>query len=87
MKSRVLWLRGGDINTKYFHGATNNRRAQNRITSLVDEQGTKWFTEADLGKEAENYFKKMYASEDVGLSLDDLNLGLIMEELSLGSKQ
>lgn len=38
-KSRLVWLRSGDQNTKFFHAVTKNRRAQNRILSLIDKEG------------------------------------------------
>lgn len=52
MKSRVTWLKDGDRNTKFFHAATKNRRAQNKIRSLKDDQGKTWFAAEDLGRVA-----------------------------------
>ncbi|CAA7029125.1 unnamed protein product [Microthlaspi erraticum] len=74
MKSRVMWLNNGDRNTKYFHAVTKNRRAQNRIKCLKDEQGKEWLGEENLGRVAEAYFKKLFGSEsiDMDLEADDL---------------
>ncbi|KAK6791755.1 hypothetical protein RDI58_010836 [Solanum bulbocastanum] len=38
-KSRVLWLKEGDLNTTYFHACVKNRQAQNHITRLTDAAG------------------------------------------------
>ena len=37
--SRVLLLREGDRNLKYFHALVKQRRARNRITQLLYENG------------------------------------------------
>ena len=42
-KSRLQWLRSGDRNTKFFHAVTKNRRAQNKILSLVNNEGQEWY--------------------------------------------
>lgn len=67
-KSRLDWLKAGDRNTRFFHATTKNRRAQNHIHSLIDEEGKEWFEENDLGRVAEVYFRSLFASEYVGLS-------------------
>lgn len=59
------------MNTKFFHATTKNRRAQNYIHNLVDADGKVWYEEEDLGRVAEDYFKSLFASKDVGVSLDD----------------
>lgn len=69
-KSRLNWLRSGDRNTKFFHAVTKNRRAQNRILSLFDENDVEWFDEDNIGKIADRHFKLLYSSEDVGIGLD-----------------
>lgn len=81
-KSRLNWLRSGDRNTKFFHAVTKNRRAQNRIKSLVDDEGNEWFVDGDLGRVAEKYFKSLFSSEDVGLDSVEWNemLGIITPE-------
>ncbi|XP_048605758.1 uncharacterized protein LOC106359240 [Brassica napus] len=72
-KSRLNWLRSGDRNTKFFHAVTKNRRAQNRILSLIDDDDKEWFAEEDLGRLADSHFKLLYSSEDVGITLEDWN--------------
>lgn len=38
-KSRVFWLREGDLNTKFFQAITKQIRARNKITGLLDFAG------------------------------------------------
>lgn len=38
-KSRVFWLREGDLNTMFFHAITKQRIARNKIMSLLDFNG------------------------------------------------
>ncbi|GAU25950.1 hypothetical protein TSUD_16880 [Trifolium subterraneum] len=39
-KSRVLWLKEGDANSKFFHGVMSSRRQSNTIGSLIVEGRT-----------------------------------------------
>ncbi|KAG7572302.1 Endonuclease/exonuclease/phosphatase superfamily [Arabidopsis suecica] len=73
-KSRITWMNNGDRNTKYFHAATKNRRAQNRIQKLIDDDGREWTADVDLGRVAEVYFKRLFASEDVGYEIEELEI-------------
>lgn len=43
-KSRALWLRAGDRNTKFFHARTTTRRKKNEIKGLENMDGV-WCTE------------------------------------------
>lgn len=36
-KSRVQWIKGSDLNTKFFHTSTIIRRKRNKIEGLLDE--------------------------------------------------
>jgi len=57
-KSRVLWLREGDRNSKYFHALVKQRRARNRITQLLDENGNVVEDEEGLVAIATSYSDK-----------------------------
>ena len=41
VKSRKLWLKGGDSNTEYFHKQTKARQSYNFIKYLKDNNGNK----------------------------------------------
>ncbi|XP_030449341.2 uncharacterized protein LOC115671829 [Syzygium oleosum] len=38
-KSRIKWLKEGDMNSKYFHHFVNKRQLHNRILSVSDDDG------------------------------------------------
>ena len=60
-KSRVLWLREGDRNSKYFHALTKQRRARNMIT---DENGNMVEHEEGLVAIATSYFRQIFESSN-----------------------
>lgn len=43
-RSRVLWLKDGDNNTRFFHSKASQRRQKNYITGLFDDSGS-WTTQ------------------------------------------
>ncbi|XP_048613313.1 uncharacterized protein LOC125587176 [Brassica napus] len=63
-KSRVLWLREGDRNSKCFHALVKQRRARNRITQLLDENGNIVEDEEGLVAIATSYFRQIFESSD-----------------------
>ena len=38
-RSRALWIKYGDRNTKFFHATANNRQRKNRIEGISDSEG------------------------------------------------
>ncbi|XP_048615701.1 uncharacterized protein LOC125588412 [Brassica napus] len=74
-KSRVFWLREGDKNTKYFHALTKQRRARNKITQLLDVNGTIVEDEEGLVAIATSYFRQIFESstpEDIEEALSEV---------------
>ena len=63
-KSRVFWLREGDRNTKFFHALTKQRRARNKITQLLDENGNIVEDEKGLVAIATSYFRQIFESSN-----------------------
>ena len=61
-KSRVLWLRAGDKNTKFFHSKTRQRRHYNRISHLQDDHGKSLSKAKDIHAHIQRYFTQLYKS-------------------------
>ena len=63
-KSRVLWLKEGDKNTKYFHKIANSHRRHNSIQHL-SINGELSSDLADIKAQIIEFYKNLY-TEDVG---------------------
>ena len=70
--SRVLWLKEGDRNTKFFHASTKQRRGRNRIIKLRNPAGG--WVEDDEGVErvATTYFQNLFTTSSPGNPEDAL---------------
>ncbi|GER32750.1 RNA-directed DNA polymerase (reversetranscriptase)-related family protein [Striga asiatica] len=63
LKSRVLWLKAGDRNTKYFHAATSQRRRTNTISKLVTNEGVVCDTQETMKHHISDFYSTMFTSE------------------------
>ena len=63
-KSRIFWLRVGDLNTMLFHAITKQRRASNKITDLLDSAGNLVEDEEKLVVIATEYFRELFTSSN-----------------------
>ena len=87
-KSRVLSLREGDTNSKYFHALVKQRRARNRITKLLDENENGVEDEEGLVAIVTSYFRQIFESskpEDIASTLAEVSTtitGAINEDLT-----
>jgi hypothetical protein len=79
-KSRALWLREGDNNTKFFHRLANSNRRHNSIESLVVEGNT--IVEADeIKNHIVEYYKNLYSEQYLWRpTVDDLSFLSIDDE-------
>ena len=61
-KSMNMWYSSGDLNTKFYHALTKQRRVHNRIVGLHDAAGN-WITEDNaVEKVAVDYFEDLFST-------------------------
>lgn len=63
-RSRKLWLKLGDRNTRYFHHCARSRKLRNRILMLRDAEGREQFSEGSKGHIAAEYFRDIFTSSN-----------------------
>eukprot|EP00253_Pinus_taeda_P006521 PITA_06521 len=65
LKSRALWIKEGDKNTKFFHRFSNHRRKLNTIWQIKDGEGNRYNKQSNISSLAVSYFKKAYNRVEV----------------------
>ncbi|XP_062104395.1 uncharacterized protein LOC133815592 [Humulus lupulus] len=62
-RSKHLWLKDGDQNTKYFHAVASTQRLQNMIHRLQEIGGSWVYWINGLDSVIVNYFKQLFSSK------------------------
>eukprot|EP00253_Pinus_taeda_P014556 PITA_14556 len=60
LKSRALWLKEGDRNTKFFHNFANAKRRRNAIWKIEDGKGGFFYSQEQISNEAVRVFQEQY---------------------------
>ena len=63
-RSKCLWLKEGDRNTKVFHTVASCRRRNNRVSRILDVDNQWYEQEEDIARVFLNYFKKIFTSSN-----------------------
>ncbi|XP_074287486.1 uncharacterized protein LOC141612574 [Silene latifolia] len=63
-RSRALWLRDGDKNTKFFHMRVGERKRKNFIAKLIDDEGVTRMGDEEVGVVANNYFTELFSTSN-----------------------
>ncbi|KAK9689068.1 hypothetical protein RND81_09G033200 [Saponaria officinalis] len=61
-RSRALWLKDGDKNTKYFHRKAGQRKQNNHIAKLIDENGNLCEGSAAIERTAVSYYADLFST-------------------------
>ena len=64
-RSRILWLKEGDRNTKFFHNKAVWRARKNKIRELHDEDGEAQSDPVVMGNMVSEYFQKIFTKDDL----------------------
>jgi hypothetical protein len=68
-RSRAIWIKSGDQNTKYFHHFTSFRRNRKHIWEVQDENGQVHYGQEAIKKESFKHFKGSF--QDFGHYISD----------------
>ncbi|CAL9030450.1 unnamed protein product [Prunus brigantina] len=61
-RSRAIWLKAGDNNSKFFHQKASSRRRKNTLSGLYDNDGHWQDSERGLADTVVNYFQSLFHS-------------------------
>ena len=64
LRSRVLWLKGGDQNTKLFQNKCRENQIRNTIRELKKDDGTNITGQATIKSEVRSFFESIYNNEE-----------------------
>uniref|UniRef100_A0A803PUH4 Reverse transcriptase n=1 Tax=Cannabis sativa TaxID=3483 RepID=A0A803PUH4_CANSA len=67
-RSRAIWLKEGDRNTKYFHRKANTRKRKNTILGLLDSNGKWVHGNKMVGQVACLYFQQLFTSNSASIA-------------------
>ncbi|XP_074321457.1 uncharacterized protein LOC141657967 [Silene latifolia] len=74
-RSRALWLKDGDRNTKFFHSKAGERRSKNFIPLLIDDQGRECRGNEEVERVAVQYFEELFRTSEPN-NFNDVLIGL-----------
>lgn len=81
-RSRALWLKSGDQNTKYFHYKASARRKKNEIKGLIDDAGFWQEDECVVQDLIIKYFSELFTSSQPEAEFIDHILEVVETKIS-----
>ena len=76
LKTRVVWLRKGDDNSKFFHNYIKHRNNTNSIHSLEDEEGALFIRLSPLVDLGVRHFSTLFKEETRAFVTDMVRMSL-----------
>lgn len=63
-RSRAVWFKDGDRNTKFFHNKASQRAKVNNISKLKDEDGVWWKGDEQIERVLISYFDDLFSTSN-----------------------
>lgn len=64
-RSKIMWLKEGDRNSKFFHHRLQQRKKRNLIESIIDTSGMVYTGAEDISSCFKNYFVDLFSGSFV----------------------
>ena len=61
-RSRSIWLKARDKNTKFFHQRASQRRRKNHISGVLDNDWVWWEFDVGIATVAEKHFQDLFTT-------------------------
>uniref|UniRef100_A0A803P4U9 Reverse transcriptase domain-containing protein n=1 Tax=Cannabis sativa TaxID=3483 RepID=A0A803P4U9_CANSA len=81
-RSRALWLKHGDRNTKFFHYKASQRKRKNTIEGLYDDRLIWQTSFRKISEIAINYFQTLFSKSNHGVEIRDILVGCVPNRIS-----
>lgn len=65
IRSRAKYINEGERNTKYFLNLENKRQTNNRINSIIKNDGNEVFKSNEILKEGRSFYSKLYENKNI----------------------
>ncbi|XP_075079084.1 uncharacterized protein LOC142164677 [Nicotiana tabacum] len=72
-RSRAMWIKAGDQNTKFFHAHLKARQSRNRITSICNDQGLRVTEPVLIEQEFRGFFQTLLGTSATELPCIDID--------------
>jgi hypothetical protein len=64
LKSRALWIKVGDNNTKFFHNFSNQRQNLNTIWEIKNEEGIRVSSFQEKSEAGARFFESLFSAPE-----------------------
>ncbi|KAJ1418141.1 Zinc knuckle CX2CX4HX4C [Sesbania bispinosa] len=61
-RSRALWLKEGDKNTRFFHNKASQRKKTNWVDDIKDDNGVEYSEESDIARVMTDFFLNLFST-------------------------
>lgn len=65
LKARINWISVGDLNNRFFHTTTLNRRQRNRILALKEGQGQWLYDRRTILQKVSSYLQNLFTTDNI----------------------
>ncbi|KAL6205814.1 hypothetical protein ACLB2K_023066 [Fragaria x ananassa] len=81
-RSRAIWLKDGDRNSKFFHKSASNRRKKNKLKGLFDRHGVWQNTPQGIEIVVISYFQDLFARQEMNTDTQNQVLQTIQPQVT-----